>query len=63
MNSPFASFNLPHEFLTPTPQWWPSLYIYIYIYNIPPDPQFLLLVLVQILNVELIVVGKPYCCL
>ena len=35
---------------------------YIYIYILPPDPQFLLLVLVQILNVELIVVGKPYCC-
>ena len=39
------------------------IYCIYYIYNIPPDPQFLLLVLVQILNVELIVVGKPYCCL
>ena len=33
------------------------LYIYV-----PPDPQFLLLVLVQILNVKLIVVEKTYCC-
>ena len=32
MNSPFASFNLPHEFLGPTPQWWPSCTAYGLLY-------------------------------